>query len=206
MNACAKEKEIEMAGAHIPERMCVACRVRTAPQDRLRLVMGSDKVLACDLREKLGGRGAWICARAECFAKLFKRKHLGQHFKGVVWPEMTEFIGTVVEFMNRSTLNNLGLAYRGGLVVSGRDEVKRAATSGKLKAILLASDLADDSQEKVRRFMPSDDVLLTTHSKENMGNALGRVPTGVVGLRQGRITKRIVIDLKRLCALSGINS
>ena len=196
------DTKLEPESEHTPERMCVACRTRSEPQNRLRLVSGPGNELGCDLREKLGGRGAWVCANRACFDKLFKRKYLGSGFKGVFWPDKCAFIAFIVDFLNQSIRSNLGLAYRGGLIVAGRDEVKRHALAAKIKVILLAADLAVDSVDKVRSFVPDGCEIVNALSKENMGNALGRVPTGVVGLRQGRITKRIVIDLKRCGALS----
>lgn len=187
---------------HTPERMCVACRMRSEPQNRLRLVMGPDGTLACDFRGKLGGRGAWICVSRACFDKLFKRRYLGAGFQGVVWPEKENFVISIATFLSQAVRANLGLAYRGGLIIAGRDEVKRQVLAGKVKVVLLADDLAVDSGAKVRSYVPQGCEVISVFSKENIGNALGRVPTGVVGLRQGRITNRIVIDLKRYGALS----
>ncbi|MCL5292538.1 MAG: YlxR family protein [Actinobacteria bacterium] len=55
-----------------PRRTCVACREIRAKKDLIRLVRSPEGRVFVDPTGKANGRGAYICAREECFEKAFK--------------------------------------------------------------------------------------------------------------------------------------
>ena len=65
-----------MAGKHIPQRTCVACR-RTGPKrELLRVVRRPDGTIAADPSGKAAGRGAYIGPSRECLTLALQRKAL----------------------------------------------------------------------------------------------------------------------------------
>jgi len=68
---------------HIPERMCIACRQMKPKSELIRIVKNGGEV-ALDMRQKLGGRGAYICKNEECITSAKKRRALSKHFKTAV--------------------------------------------------------------------------------------------------------------------------
>lgn len=66
---------------HIPIRTCVACRQTDEKRDLLRVVRQSDGSVVYDLKGKLSGRGAYVCASATCIAQARKRKGLERSLK-----------------------------------------------------------------------------------------------------------------------------
>ena len=61
---------------HIPIRTCVACRRSDAKQGLLRVVRQADGTVVYDTKGKLSGRGAYVCAAAQCIALARKQKKL----------------------------------------------------------------------------------------------------------------------------------
>lgn len=66
---------------HIPIRTCVACRETDEKRDLMRIVRQPDGSVVYDPKGKMSGRGAYICARAECVALAQKRKSLDRSLK-----------------------------------------------------------------------------------------------------------------------------
>lgn len=66
---------------HIPIRTCVACRETDEKRDLMRIVRQPDSSVVYDPKGKISGRGAYICARAECVAQAQKRKSLERSLK-----------------------------------------------------------------------------------------------------------------------------
>jgi len=60
----------------IPMRMCVGCREKFPKKELTRVVRAQDGRVFIDSTGKAAGRGAYICANAECLKKAVKSKML----------------------------------------------------------------------------------------------------------------------------------
>lgn len=75
-----------MAGKHRPQRSCVACREKRDKRALTRLVLAEGR-LKIDESGKLNGRGAYLCANADCWRRAARgamlgkalRRELGEH-------------------------------------------------------------------------------------------------------------------------------
>lgn len=66
-----------MKARHIPIRTCVVCRQTSAKKTLLRVVRRPENDgggVAADPTGKASGRGAYVCAAAECIDKAVKQK------------------------------------------------------------------------------------------------------------------------------------
>lgn len=61
----------------IPERMCVACRVKKEKKDLVRLVVDNGNVVL-DQKKQLSGRGFYLCNDEQCFQLLKKKRVLNR--------------------------------------------------------------------------------------------------------------------------------
>lgn len=73
-----------MAGKHVPERTCVACRRLKPKRELLRVVRRPDGTVAVDPTGKAPGRGAYIGASRECLRLALERKALERSLKTVI--------------------------------------------------------------------------------------------------------------------------
>ncbi len=62
-----------MPSKRIPLRQCIACREQRPKPDLLRVVRTPDGQVLLDERGKAAGRGAYLCAQEECWAKALKK-------------------------------------------------------------------------------------------------------------------------------------
>ena len=81
----------------IPMRTCVACREVRPKKELLRVVRTTEGEIEVDRTGKKNGRGAYLCANAECLNKALKIRALNRALEVTLTPEMTEKL--VKEFL-----------------------------------------------------------------------------------------------------------
>ncbi len=66
-----------MASKHQPQRSCVVCRAKQDKRSLTRLVIAHGK-LQVDESGKMSGRGAYLCADADCWRQAVARPIVGK--------------------------------------------------------------------------------------------------------------------------------
>ncbi len=70
---------------HVPIRMCIFCKRRFPKRELLRLALTEEGVAVFDERQRMPGRGAYVCRSVECVEKLDTKKgvrRLASAFRG----------------------------------------------------------------------------------------------------------------------------
>ena len=91
-----------MRNKHIPQRTCIVCRQKKDKEDLIRLVCTNNGTVEMDLSGKKPGRGAYLCARKNCWEEGFKRNHLEHALR------------TKIRAENHQALVNYGDSLSGG--------------------------------------------------------------------------------------------
>lgn len=65
---------------HVPERSCVACGLKTAKVQLVRVVRNDQGSVTVDTTGRAPGRGAYLCRAAECWDRTISRGTLGRSF------------------------------------------------------------------------------------------------------------------------------
>ena len=87
----------------------------------------------------------------------------------------------------------LGLAARAGAVVPGTERVREAARSGKLHFALVASDLSDNSRDKLLPLLDARQIPYAIVSdRDALGGAVGRAPLSALGITEKNLAGRVV--------------
>ncbi|WP_317854199.1 RNase P modulator RnpM [Chakrabartyella piscis] len=74
----------------IPLRKCTGCQEMKNKKELIRIVRGEEGTFSFDPTGKKAGRGAYICANADCLAKAQKSKGLERSFKSPVPKDVYE--------------------------------------------------------------------------------------------------------------------
>lgn len=77
-----------MTGIARRVRTCVGCRAERPKNEMLRVVRGTDGVIAIDATGRMQGRGAYICPDAECLRAAVRKKALARALKHPVGNEI----------------------------------------------------------------------------------------------------------------------
>lgn len=178
-----------------PFRSCIACRTSSARAEMLRFARAPDGSLGFDVRARLPGRGAWTCARAACVARAGDRGAFERAFEAPVLGA-AGLPAVVAQTLAAEVGAGLGLLRRAGRLAAGRDDVSRALAESLVTALVLAHDLSERTRRDVEQRAGSLPIV-TGPAQEDIGRAIGRKPTGVLGLLGGPRASLVLADLQR---------
>ena len=182
------------------ERTCVVTRRALPPEALIRFAVGPDGVLTPDLRRKLPGRGVWAGAEAATIREAIRRKAFQRSLKTEVTVP-ADLAETIDALMHRDALQALAMANKAGLAVAGFAKVEAAAGSGRLLAVIAASDGAEDGRRKIAqavhragRDVPCVDIF----SAADLELALGRPHVIHAALAPGAAAEGVLTRWRRL--------
>ena len=84
----------------IPQRQCMGCRERMEKRQLIRVVRTPEGNVQLDFSGKLGGRGAYICPKAECLKKAQKSKALERSLEVAIPEEIYDRLAREIEVAN----------------------------------------------------------------------------------------------------------
>jgi uncharacterized protein len=185
------------------ERLCVLSRQVKPVDEMIRFVVGPDGQAVPDLKRKLPGRGIWVTATRADLAEAVRRGAFARGFgRAVKIPE--DFVEATECLLERSGLDALAIAGKGGQVVAGFSKVEAALLRGHAVVLLHASDAAADGVRKLqglRRQMQEEGRkvgLIGVFSTAQLDLALGRSNVVHAALLAGPATETFIARCARL--------
>ncbi|MBQ1311216.1 MAG: YlxR family protein [Blautia sp.] len=76
--------------AKVPLRQCTGCREMKSKKEMIRVIRTAEGEIQLDFTGKKNGRGAYICADAECLRKAIKSHGLERSLKTAIPQEVYE--------------------------------------------------------------------------------------------------------------------
>lgn len=171
------------------------------PEPRLiRFVAAPDGSVVPDLARKLPGRGLWVEASRAAVDAAVQKNLFSRAAKAKLNP-IKDLADQVEKLLARRCLEQLGLARREGVLISGFEKVSSKLKSGRVGWLVEASDGAADGRRKL--------MALASHAtppvrvcgafgSEELGLALGLENVIHVCLLAGRRAERWTIEVDRL--------
>ena len=157
--------------------------MRRPQPELLRFARSVDGAVGFDVKNRLQGIGAWVCASSSCLNKALDPKQGGfaRAFDAPVVFEAATLRAQVLTGLDAEVKNALGLMRRQGSLVPGREDVVRRAS--ELMAVGLAADLSDNSRHEIEERVPDLQRVMLPPMAE-LGQAIGMQdrPAGVVGI------------------------
>lgn len=187
---------------HEAERSCVACREAGERRDLLRIVLSPDGEAVLDLRVKLPGRGAWVCATAACVDAIgAKPGLLARSFRQ---PVRAQGIPAEIRAgVGQACLAALSLEAARAALIVGQDTLIEALRAGRVAAVILASDTADRTLGRIRDAAGEQVVVVATAwTQDVLGDQVGQSYRAAIGVRTGAASVHLVRQLRRLHSLS----
>ncbi len=141
----------------------------------IRFVAAPDGSVAPDLARKLPGRGMWVLADRASVEAAVKKNLFSRAAKMKLNPSAT-LADTVESLLFRRCLEQLGLARREGVLISGFEKAAAAIRSGRAAWIVEAADGSSDGRGKIlalARAQQRPPRVCGAFSAEDLGLALG---------------------------------
>lgn len=187
------------AEAHRERKDLVSGEV--VPEERLiRFVAGPDGSVVPDLGRKLPGRGMWVAADRASVETAVKKGGFSRSAKTKLnaAPDLAD---QVERLLVRRCLDQLGLAKREGVLISGFEKTLAAIRGGRAGWLVEASDGSNDGRRKTLtaagRASPPVPVCGAFRADE-LGLALGGVNVIHVCLLAGRRAERWTEEVRKL--------
>lgn len=191
----SRQKQLEK-----PQRSCLGCRQSRDRDALIRFVLSPQGELVPDIEAKLPGRGAYTCVSAPCLQAALRQRQFSRAFKReVVTQTPDEMTGQVSGIMQRRILGYIGLANKGGQVVSGGSLVSDAIRGGhKPGLILIATDVSEAIGEKIELLAAVHHIAcLRIMKKEDFGAILGKAPRSALAIRAGGFVAQLKYEIER---------
>jgi predicted RNA-binding protein YlxR (DUF448 family) len=163
-------------------RMCAVSREQRPIDELIRFVVSPQGEVVPDVKHKLPGRGLWISASRQTIAEAVRRHQFKRGFKRDVRVAATLPADTE-NLLARSAVEALAIAAKAGQVISGFAKVEAALGGSDVRALIHASDGAEDGIRKLnalarqiagnRSEIPGFQVITALTSSE-LDLALGR--------------------------------
>lgn len=170
-------------------------------EDRLvRFVAGPDGVVTPDLARKLPGRGIWVAADRDSVETAVKKNLFSRSAKAKLTAS-ADLADQVEALLRRRLLDGLGLARRGGDIISGFEKVLASIRGGRAAWLVEASDGAANGRRKLLsacRTSPSPPQLIGVFSSAELGLALGGENVIHTAFLAGRASGHWTRDVRRL--------
>jgi predicted RNA-binding protein YlxR (DUF448 family) len=166
----------------------------------IRFVAGPDGAVVPDLARRLPGRGLWVAADRASIETAIKRNLFAQSAKAPLKaaPDLPDL---VERLLIRRCLDQLGLARREGVLISGFEKAQATIRSGRAAWLVEAADGSSDGRNKLlalSRRQPSPPRVFGAFTAEDLGLALGLENAIHAVLLAGGRADRWTLEVERL--------
>ncbi len=187
----------------VPHRRCIVTGATLNKDQLLRFVVGPDNSIVADIDGNLPGRGIWISADSEALERAISRRLFARAArKAVTVP--ADLSAQLCTQLHRRLIEGLSLARRAGQAIAGYDKVREALKSGDFVMLVEACDAGSDSgkMRALARAVSNGTLpVVAPLDGASLGRAFGRDRAVHVGLRSGKLARRILRDATRLAGL-----
>ena len=186
--AAARERRDIVSGAVMPEERLI------------RFVAGPDGSVVPDLGRKLPGRGIWVEATRVAVEAAVKKNAFARSAKAPLKPA-PDLADLVERLQSRRCLEQLGLARREGVLISGFEKTLATIRAGKAAWVIEASDGAADGRRKLLSAAArtsSPPPVCGAFSADELGLALGLENVIHSALLAGRRAERWTEEVRKL--------
>ena len=166
----------------------------------IRFVAAPDGSVAPDLARKLPGRGLWVAADRASIEAAVKKNLFSRAAKAPMKPA-ADLAETVEALLVRRCLDQLGLARREGVLISGFEKSLANVRSGKTAWIIEAADGSADGRGKLlslAKHMTPPPKVCGVFTADDLSLALGLENAIHAVLLQGGRADRWTIEVERL--------
>lgn len=186
----------------IAQRTCIGCRRSFKKGDVVRIVSGPSG-LVIDYREKLPGRGAYICPDPKCIKTALLKDGFSRGLKTKTrQPSFDEFVRALLLYVTERLRSLIAMSAKAGRLKAGYSAVRDSLEKGRSEIILFAKDSSEGTMERLRSFMKDGErACPIPFTKDEIGALLGREETGVLSVEDGGFAKAISKELARLKTL-----
>jgi hypothetical protein len=191
---------------HLHERTCIGCRNPFEKDQVVRIAAGPDMIVL-DYREKLPGRGCYVCPRRECIEKGVNRENLSRALRSRVRvPAAEEFISELTRNILEKIKSLIAMSVKSGKIAAGYSAVEDALNKKRVELLVYARDVSEGTREKIARAVSETNTPeATLFTRDELGSMMSRELVGVIAFEDKGIADAVRKEIARLKGLINLN-
>ncbi len=134
-------------------RTCMVTGTQHHKSEMIRFVAGPEGQLVADLHNRLGGRGAWVCAQHGYLQKALDPRKLSRHL-GQQVQVGDDFLTRLAVALQARLFSCLSLMRKSGLLIVGGGSLRESKTA--LQGVLIADDASPREAADLIHFIQPD--------------------------------------------------
>jgi len=172
------------------------CHKKRLKKDLLRLVRASDRTIQLDERQKICGRGVYICLSTHCLIRAKEENLIEKIFQEKISSSVYLHIADFVKNERNGGLEKLiGFAVNGGKCWLGMEAVKNGLKKKKIKVLILDYKSGRNTQMKIENLSRIHHIPLVLYR----GNASFGMLTGKANCHcAGIVDQQFASQIKKL--------
>jgi predicted RNA-binding protein YlxR (DUF448 family) len=178
--------------------------MKDVPDAMLRFALGPDGSVVPDVHSRLPGRGVWTQLSFATVSRAASKQAFSRAFR-IKAQAPASLAETVDALLERDALQSLSFANKAGLVIAGAFKVDVAIETGRVAALLQASDGAPDGAAKRMSALRArlgraagDIVRVNLFTSRQLDLALGKANVIHAALKQGAASSAFLARVDRL--------
>jgi uncharacterized protein len=174
-------------------RQCMACRKNDEKKNLMRIVRIPGGAIEFDPAQRKEGRGAYLCAKAECLTKAKSRHLIGEEFGLPDPPDVyVELAKTLLIGKGSSAEALIGFAVRSRRCVMGTTAVEQAFERNRIRLLILSENAGPSTRMKMEGLAEGKTVPVTIFRGPRPLEALtGKANCQVLGILDGNFARKI---------------
>lgn len=183
-------------------RMCIGCRGLFSRESLIRLVRGPAGEVGVDRYLRAPGRGAHLCYSKSCIEAAIKRKAIGRAFPGAPGgtqvPDADHLIAQVLAAIDARLVDALCFGRARRATAAGADSLEAAWGAGALRFLILAVDVAENSDHRwTGRAQAASLPLVRRWTAEELGRTQGTDARVAIGIIEEELAGQVRIEFER---------
>jgi predicted RNA-binding protein YlxR (DUF448 family) len=175
-------------------RMCLMCRENFAKDELLRFVVDPNNQLLLDIYAKAPARGEYVCYNDACIDKAVGKKVLAKMLKTDKNQDLAE---SMLKSLFAKISNLMLMLKKSQMMVLGTENVIELIKSGKADFVLFATDISDNSKNKIDFYIQKSAVksesLLT---KDQLSDMTTLANCSVLAFKKNSLTAQLTQAVK----------
>jgi len=192
-----------------PRRRCVYCRKTLDKRSLLRIVADPGGAWLVDWRQRLPGRGAYLCPEPTCVAGAVDRGGLRSALSSNEQGEGDDLVIKIRDGFGARALRMVGMATRSEEVARGRDAARKVLFKKQAFMAITAGDASGRTKRYFRSICARQGIhFVELFSKKELGRATSRNELAVLAIMNRELAEKIELDSRmylRFTAGGGIH-
>ena len=174
-----------------PVRQCAVCRTRGEKKMFFRVVRTPEGKVLFDPGNRFQGRSVYLCRKSECIGKARQNDAVSRSLKVRASMQVyADLAGAFKEMQPKDWKSLVGFSIRSGKSVTGVTAVLQSAERGQIRLILLDSDSAAGTRERVESAGRKAGIPVLMHG--GLGSTAGSPHAKAVGIKDIQFAQSIL--------------